>query len=425
MPRLSRSSQCLGLVVLLLSGAVSADSVQLGPRPFYLVDQLPDGDLKQGLSQCAADTRVYQPSDFSIGHRGAPLQFPEHTVESYRAAARMGAGILECDVTFTRDKVLVCRHSQCDLHTTTNILETPLAAKCSEPFSPAEFDDGVRTRDASARCCTSDLTADEFLSLEGKMDYANPSANRIEDYIRGSAAFRTELYATGGTLLTHADSIDLFQSLGRKMTPELKQPLVDMPFDGMSQTDYAMALVAEYEDAGISPADVHLQSFHIDDVRTWVAERPEFGEQAILLEGRKVTELQSRPPTQRDFEALKAEGIHYLGPPIPVILRAGTNGEFKASIYADRAHRAGLKLIAWTTERSGRILDEVKTDNGAYYYDSLVDVLDGDGDILRAIDALATKAKVVGVFSDWPATTTFYANCIEHLSHAPVKTGPR
>ena len=75
----------------------------------------------------------FRESDFSIGHRGAPLQFPEHTKESYEAAARMGAGILECDVTFTKDRQLVCRHSQCDLHTTTNILAIPaLAAKCTQ-----------------------------------------------------------------------------------------------------------------------------------------------------------------------------------------------------------------------------------------------------------------------------------------------------
>ncbi|WP_239649912.1 glycerophosphodiester phosphodiesterase family protein [Methylocucumis oryzae] len=57
------------------------------------------------------------------------MQFPEHTEQSYKAGAKMGAGILECDVTFTKDKELVCRHSQCDLHTTTNILATDLAAK--------------------------------------------------------------------------------------------------------------------------------------------------------------------------------------------------------------------------------------------------------------------------------------------------------
>ncbi|TMP65107.1 glycerophosphodiester phosphodiesterase, partial [Pseudoalteromonas sp. S1609] len=105
---------------------------------------------------------------FSIGHRGAPMQYPEHTKESYIAAARMGAGIVECDVTFTNDKELVCRHSQCDLHTTTNILAIPeLAAKCSEPFTPANSNSGTP---ASAKCCTSDISLAEFLTLEGKMD---------------------------------------------------------------------------------------------------------------------------------------------------------------------------------------------------------------------------------------------------------------
>jgi len=81
------------------------------------------GALKSRLQSCA--DRPMQRKLFSIGHRGAPLMFPEHTVESNRAAARMGAGILECDVTFTKDKALVCRHAQDDLHTTTNILKSP------------------------------------------------------------------------------------------------------------------------------------------------------------------------------------------------------------------------------------------------------------------------------------------------------------
>jgi len=112
-------------------------TVQLGPRPYYLVDDMEDGRLKDKLMSC--EDGPFRQSDFSIGHRGAPLQFPEHTVESYTAASRMGAGILECDVTFTNDRQLVCRHSQCDLHTTTNILAIPeLAQKCTQPFSPAD-----------------------------------------------------------------------------------------------------------------------------------------------------------------------------------------------------------------------------------------------------------------------------------------------
>ena len=157
-------------------------SVQLGPRPFFLVDDMTPGALKNKLKSCTEGP--FKKSDFSIGHRGAALQFPEHTKESYEAGARMGAGILECDVTFTSDKELVCRHSQCDLHTTTNILATPLAAKCSVPFAPAVFDaNGNLVQPASATCCTSDLTLAEFKSLRGKMDASNPRARTVAEYL--------------------------------------------------------------------------------------------------------------------------------------------------------------------------------------------------------------------------------------------------
>ena len=113
-------------------------NVQVGPRPYYLVEDMDPSPLKRTLQQCSEKPLLK--TDFSIGHRGAALQFPEHTKESYTAAARMGAGIVECDVTFTKDKQLVCRHAQNDLHTTTNILATDLADKCRVPFTPAEFD---------------------------------------------------------------------------------------------------------------------------------------------------------------------------------------------------------------------------------------------------------------------------------------------
>ena len=149
--------------------------VQLGPRPYFLVDDMSPSPLKTQLQTCAVRRDEFRRSDFSIGHRGAPMQFPEHTKESYVAAARMGAGILECDVTFTKDKELVCRHAQNDLHTTTNILATPLAAKCTKPFVPASFDAaGSLLSPATAECRTSDITLAEFKTLRGKMDASNP-----------------------------------------------------------------------------------------------------------------------------------------------------------------------------------------------------------------------------------------------------------
>ena len=136
---------------------------QIGSRPLFLVDQLDPGHLKTKLSRCARKTDVYEKSDFSIGHRGACMQFPEHTKESYLAAARQGAGIIECDVTFTKDGELVCRHSQCDLHTTTNIVTIPkLNAQCTQPFEPAVYDAaGNLVSPASANALPSSFHAAE------------------------------------------------------------------------------------------------------------------------------------------------------------------------------------------------------------------------------------------------------------------------
>ena len=84
-------------------------NLHVGPRPYYLVEDMDPSPLKRTLQQCSE--KSLEKTDFSIGHRGAALQFPEHTKESYKAAARMGAGIVECDVTFTKDEQLVCRHA--------------------------------------------------------------------------------------------------------------------------------------------------------------------------------------------------------------------------------------------------------------------------------------------------------------------------
>jgi hypothetical protein len=43
-------------------------SVQLGPRPFYLVDKMSPGPLKDALQQCSDNS--FEQTDFSIGHRG-------------------------------------------------------------------------------------------------------------------------------------------------------------------------------------------------------------------------------------------------------------------------------------------------------------------------------------------------------------------
>lgn len=385
-------------------------NVQVGARPYYLVNDMEEGDLKNELQQCSEGP--FYSSDFSIGHRGAALQFPEHTWESYVAGARMGAGILECDVTFTSDKELVCRHSQCDLHTTTNILAIPeLAAKCSEPFTPAVYDeDGNLVSKASAKCCTSDITLAEFKSLCGKMDASDATATTVEGYMGGTANYRTDLYATCGTVMTHKESIALFQELGVKMTPELKSPSVDMPFDGdYTQEDYAQQMIDEYKEAGVNPGHVFAQSFNLDDVLYWIANEPGFGKQGVYLDGRygdagfDHTDPATWSPS---MEELVAEGVKIIAPPTYMLLALDANGDIVPSVYAEKAKAAGLEIITWTMERSGLLAN-----GGGWYYQSVTEAIDNDGDMMKVIDVLAQDVGVIGIFSDWPATVTYYANC--------------
>ena len=374
-------------------------NIQLGPRPFYLVNDMDESSLKKKLQSCA--NGPFKKTNFSIGHRGAPLQFPEHTKESYEAAAKMGAGILECDVTFTQDKQLVCRHSQCDLHTTTNILATPLASKCSQPFSPF---DPVSGKAASATCCPSDITLAEFKTLQGKMDAFNPKATTPADYLQGTANWRTDLYASKGTLLTHAESIALFKKLGVKMTPELKSASVPMPFNGYTQAMYAQQLVDEYKAAGVKARDVWPQSFDIQDVRYWINKEPQFGKQAVYLDD---ADTIADVPTAADLQLYADEGFNIVAPPIWVLLALDSNNKMVASDYARNAKKAGLKIITWSFERSGPLKN-----GGGWYYQSVNPAINNDGDMMDALHVLAKDVGVMGIFSDWPASVSYYANCM-------------
>jgi glycerophosphoryl diester phosphodiesterase len=397
------------LALLLPAAAMAGEGAQLGPRPFYLVDSLRPGPLKERLAACGVD-RSYVPKTFSISHRGAPLMFPEHTREGILAAHRMGAGIIECDVAFTKDRQLVCRHSQCDLHTTTDILARPeLAAKCTKGFEPA---DPATGRKASAKCCTSDLTLAEFKSLNGKMDAADPDATTLAAYTNATPRWRTDLYATTGTLMSHREYIALVKSLGRKFTPELKAPQVPMPFEGTyTQDAYAQQLVDEYREAGVPATDVYPQSFQLRDILYWLDKDPDFGRQAVFLDDRDERDTgfdPEKPETWKPGMAeLAAKGVPILAPPLWMLVRPARDGGIEPSTYAREARKAGLKLIAWSLERSGPLKG-----GGGYYYQSIKPVVGGDGDILTLLDALHGQVGVVGVFSDWPATTTFYANCV-------------
>jgi len=394
----------ISVLLFLINLPVLAQNTQYGVRPFYLIDAMKEGPLKTKLKSCSGNTP--HRTSFSIAHRGAPLEFPEHTVQSNKAAALMGAGIFECDVTFTQDKQLVCRHAQNDLQATTNILLTNLQEKCAKPFTPANG-----AEPALAECRTTDITLEEFKTLRGKMAGFNKNAKDIQSYMAGTPPWRTELYSeAGGTLLTHQESIALFKQLGGKFTPELKEAVVPMPYLGFTQEQYAQALINDYKQAGVSPKDVFPQSFNLNDVIYWIQNEPEFGKQAIYLDGRyeqKGFNAEQPELLKPTMQELYAKGVRYIAPPIWVLLTTGINGEIIPSAYARAAKEAKLNIITWSLERDGPM-----NKGGGWYHQSIKSAIYTDGQIYEVLDLLAKQVGIKGIFSDWPATVTYYANCM-------------
>jgi glycerophosphoryl diester phosphodiesterase len=310
-------------------------------------------------------------------------------------------------VTFTKDLALVCRHSQNDLATTTDILLTPLARTCTVPFTPARLRaDGTVRRAARAECRTSELTLAQFKTLQGKVDAFDPAAQTVEEFVAPARPPRPELGdgVERGTLLTHAESIELFKRLGVRMAPELKAPSVRMPFNGFTRAQYAQKLIDEYRAAGVPPSEVFPQSYERRDVDYWLDREPEFGARAVLLDG---TALPFGAPRAGLLARYKSSGINIWGAPLFVLLDLDAAGRIVPSRAARAARAAGLEIMAWTVERSGNL---AAADNG-FYYRTIDEAITREGDVLRVVDVLAREVGVRGIFSDWPATVSFYAGC--------------
>ncbi|KAL3766518.1 hypothetical protein ACHAWU_000313 [Discostella pseudostelligera] len=376
-----------------------ANIVSIGQRPYYLVDEMKPSSVRDKLDECAKTKTSYARTDFSIGHRGACMQFPEHTLESYKAAALQGAGVIECDVTFTKDRELVCRHSQCDLHTTTDIvLHSDLNANCTTPWSA-----GVEPM-----CCTSDFTLEQIKTLCGKMDSSGINATTPEEYVYGGTPdWRTDLYQYGcPTIVTHKESIELIQSYGGKFTPELKGASVEMPYEGdFTQEAYAQKMIDEYVEMGIDPKDVWPQSFNSSDVFYWI-QNTDFGDQAVMLDE---TEYDNETQFLEFFDLLVENGVKIIGPYLSQLVEQDDSTELgmKASAYSEAAVEHGFQMIAWSLERSGPGLE-------GWYWSSLENMTRTDGDQLALLYFLTQEiGNVIAVFSDWPATTTFFGNCYE------------
>lgn len=248
------------------------------------------------------------------------------------------------------------------------------------------------------------------------MDGFNKTATNVKDYQHGTPSFRTDLYNTCGQVMTLESYIDLVDSLPgyRNYTPELKTPpkAVPMPFNGYTQMQYARDMINTFIRKGISPERVWAQSFNPADIYLWLNEFPEFGAQAVYLD-EDADDASNFTAAVAKMPGLKANGVNIIAPPYNYLLSIGgpNNDTIVPSPYAIAAKEAGLDIISWSFERSGP-LDNVLADDD-YYWSSIAPIISYDGQAYEALDVLGREIGIIGMFADWSATVSYYANCFD------------
>jgi glycerophosphoryl diester phosphodiesterase len=163
--------------------------------------------------------------------------------------------------------------------------------------------------------------------------------------------------------------------------------------------------------AGVRPDQVFAQSFNLSDVLYWLEANPDFGAHAVYLEDRNETDENFRhtdPATWKPgMTELVEQGVKTLAPPIWMLVALDDENEIVPSIYAKAARAAGLDIVPWSLERSGPLAS-----GGGWYYQTIGPATDGDGMMYELLDVLAKQVGIRRIFTDWPSTTTFYANCM-------------
>ena len=76
------------------------------------------------LFASAAPAMAHDDEPLVIGHRGAPGYLPDHTLQGYALAARMGADYIEPDLVATKDGHLIARHEP-NITATTDVRSHP------------------------------------------------------------------------------------------------------------------------------------------------------------------------------------------------------------------------------------------------------------------------------------------------------------
>ncbi|MCH7232432.1 glycerophosphodiester phosphodiesterase [Glycomyces sp. L485] len=260
-----------------------------------------------------------------IAHRGASGYVPEHTMEAYRLAVRLGADVIEPDLVLTADGELLARHEP-ELSDTTDVEARP------------EFADRKTTRDVDGTEMTG-WFADDFTVAELKTLRAE---ERLPELRPRSAAWDGRF-----ELVTYDEILDYVEGLGREVVtyPEMKHPAYydDM---GLSIEDALAETLAERGlDEEASP--VWVQSFDYESL-------VEIGEAIDNPIGLNIGGSGAISDADLDLYAETLDAISLSKNRI--VPRDADGRLLDATDVIERAHERGLEVHVWTFRNENAFL---------------------------------------------------------------------
>ena len=104
-----------------------------------------------------------------IAHRGASGYLPEHTLEGYALAIRMGADYIEPDLVLSKDGVLICRHDH-------------YLSKSTDIEAHPQFLDRKRTINGREDWYTEDFSLAEIKVLRARQAFRGRSKEHDDKY---------------------------------------------------------------------------------------------------------------------------------------------------------------------------------------------------------------------------------------------------
>lgn len=320
------------------------------------------------------------------GHRGAAGYRPEHTLASYRLAARLGADYVEPDLVSTKDHVLVARHEPA-IGATTDVADHP------------EFAARKTTKVIDGTTFANDWFTEDFMLAELKTLRAKERLPELRQ--------RNTIYDGRYTIPTFREIIrlrdELSHELGRRigLVPELKHSTyfrsIGLPLEGpfvrtlrRNHIDdrRGKVTVQSFEVANLKALDRLLPGVPLVQLFDAKTKRP--GD--VLADGGTRTYGEMSTPAGLRAVARYAD---VASPSKDYIVPRDASGRSLApTTFVSDAHKAGLDVVAYTFRNENNFLPlELRSSaNPADYGNAIAEY--------RQFFDLG----VAGVFSDNPDT---------------------